>query len=590
MVYVRYFTKFVVSFFLVCVSNFSFLPVVAAQIITLGDILIEKDFYGFRDDEGSDFFSFNTFSPDVLISLEQIPEYSVSVDVKSRVSFGLSQDVSIRGSSFEESRIDLNGIPCNDPQTGHYSAELPLTAADLASVSIDANAHSIRYQRRKPEGQGGFLSLGFGEHALWEEMFSINFPVNKVRNRFSFEHASSSGATQDTDFDKLTASFNALWQSDSAKVDFFAGMTDRDFGAGSAYSSSYPHQEEHIRQQFVSVQTALDNERFRFENAVFMRRHADHFILDRHRPTMYSNDHTTYVYGTDNILWLRQDFFVKFFAKREKITSTNLANHDRVNKGFGFKFNDYVLDSFRIDVAGNINYYERWRWLHDARVGLRYLFNDVLFLHMSLDRLWRVPSFTELYYVSPANTGNQNLLPSTSYNYEVGVSYRNSTRLSCDATFFVRDQAQTIDWVRNSALDPWQALNVKELTAYGVEVESKVFLNHNYAKEISLGYRYMTLNRENPFVFSKYAFDYSRHRIVSSVQCDVSGFDVNVNGIFSKPISRKSYTTVDLKIAKAYTTFDVVVEAVNIFDKQYQEITDISGMGRWVKVSLVYRF
>ena len=52
-------------------------------------------------------------------SIEDLLEYAVNIDLRQRGIDGIQSDVSIRGGSFEQVLILLNGIKINDPQTGH---------------------------------------------------------------------------------------------------------------------------------------------------------------------------------------------------------------------------------------------------------------------------------------------------------------------------------------------------------------------------------------------------------------------------------------------------------------------------------------
>ena len=54
-------------------------------------------------------------------SIEDLLEYAMNVDIRQRGRQGVQSDISIRGGSFEQVLIMLNGIKLNDPQTGHHN-------------------------------------------------------------------------------------------------------------------------------------------------------------------------------------------------------------------------------------------------------------------------------------------------------------------------------------------------------------------------------------------------------------------------------------------------------------------------------------
>ena len=59
-------------------------------------------------------------------SIQDLLEYITGVDIRQRGMFGVQADLNIRGSSFDQVLILLNGINISDPHTGHFNLNLPL--------------------------------------------------------------------------------------------------------------------------------------------------------------------------------------------------------------------------------------------------------------------------------------------------------------------------------------------------------------------------------------------------------------------------------------------------------------------------------
>ena len=303
-----------------------------SRSITLEPLLIQRNRYAesLKDQE---YFSFQGNDIYSAFSSEEVAEYSSSIDLKKRSSFGIQQDVSLRGSIFEDTTITLQGVKVNDPQTGHFNLELPLTSADLSRLDIIKNSQIMSYSLKKPQSKGGLLRVGWGQHALWEKLLSFNFETASIKNRVSVEHKISSGARQDTDFEIYNFSSHSLFESEAVDSEFFFGSTIRDFGAANFYSKAFPHQEEHITQQFYLSRTTLKKDYFDFTLTPYFRRHSDKFILDRHDPDFFTNNHKTYVYGLQNDFDFSNNIFISFDAAIESIDSGNLGKHDRLRKG-----------------------------------------------------------------------------------------------------------------------------------------------------------------------------------------------------------------------------------------------------------------
>jgi vitamin B12 transporter len=525
-----------------------------------------------------------------ILSPEEMPDYFSSVELKKRASFGIQQDLSIRGSIFEDNIIQIEGIKINDPQTGHFSLELPLTAADIKKVGIDKNKQQLKYKLNQPKEKGNLIRSSFGQHALWENLLSSNFSLGQVKNRVSIEHKKSSGGRPDTDFKVYNFSFHSLWQKPDKEIRFFFGSTKKDFGANSFYSQNFPQEEEHTTQRFFLLQAKLKKRLFDIVSTAYLRRHTDQFILNRHDPSFYTNFHKTYIYGTKNEIIFKNDLFLGLNLRKEKITSTNLGDHSRINKGFSFGIKEKKWGRFIYQGSGGFDYYKPWGYRENINFNLGYKLKDNLLIDFSYNRLWRVPSFTELYYHSPSNIGNSSLNLQGSDNYQLGLKFVPARAIKLSFDVFLRQQLDTIDWVKDKSSDPWEAKNIGSLEARGFDFYGEIKLNNGLLKRIGLGYTYLDLAKENNFNFSKYVFDYNQHKICANFGFDFFGINSNLIVNFSKPVSRDKYATVDLKLSKQFSDFQISLEGTNVFNQDYQESLDIEGTGRWYKLSITHHF
>ncbi|MFH1504313.1 MAG: TonB-dependent receptor [Candidatus Omnitrophota bacterium] len=562
-------------------------PIVSfAQNISLEPITIEKKYSGDSVQNKEYIYPKDT----VCFSLEEVIDSSSSIDLNKRSAFGIQQDLSLRGSIFEDSSINLEGIEINDPQTGHFSLELPLTIADLEKAEIIKNSQKLNFRVKKPKYKGLLLKTSFGQHALFEELVSVNFGLKNIKNRFSVEHKTAKGGKQDTDFEIYNLSFNSLFEAEDKEIEFLFGALKKDFGAGNFYASSFPQEEEHITQRFFSLRTALKKESFDLNNTLYFRRHTDKFILNRDNPPFYTNYHTSYVQGLNSEIDFDNNLFFAFDLKREKVTSTNLGCRQRDKQGIGAGIKKKQIGNFVINLEAGLDCASEWDCLERGRLDLGYPLSDNLKLKFSYSRLWRPPSFTELYYSSVSDRGNENLKVQKSNNFELGAGYSPWHNFDLSLCGFLRDQQATIDWVKNISSNPWQAENVGDIKAYGFDFYIEARPNSSFLKQVGIGYTYLELDKNSPYNFSKYVFGYNRHKLTSNLGFDVKGITLKLISCFSNPVDRKNYTTVDLKIEKEIANFTLSLEGANIFNKDYQEMKDIEAQGRWYKLTLTHSF
>jgi len=372
-------------------------------------------------------------------------------------------------------------------------------------------------------------------------------------------------------------------------VEFLFGATQRDFGADGFYSSRFTSEEEHISQQFYQLKVGQDMGDYRLVPNVYLRRHVDKFILNRHNPAFYTNLHTTYVWGS-NIEAVYDDWFlVQASCEQEIINSTNLKKHDRFKNGMTMGLRNVVLDKFTLDTSFSLDYSDSRRWLENANFVLRYALDPSIGLQFDYDHLWRAPSFTELYYNDPSNRGNNSLGIQQTDNFQFGVDYSSSWGLGCAADIFLREQKNTIDWGKNTSLAVWQATNVGDLSVRGFDLKAAMTIE-SWFKNISAAYTYLDISQAKPYIFSKYVFDYSRHKLEAALKLAPKFFTLDLLANFSKPMNRSSYPTFDLVLGKNINQLTVSLEGTNIFNKKYYEMDGIVSGGRWFKLCARYDF
>ena len=102
--------------------------------------------------------------------------YDPKVEVQSRGAPEGQADITIRGALFENTGLNLGAVTILDPQTGHYTLELPIapsflgeaqivTGSENAYASLNAAAGAVQYALAKLES-GAEFSLALGSDGL----------------------------------------------------------------------------------------------------------------------------------------------------------------------------------------------------------------------------------------------------------------------------------------------------------------------------------------------------------------------------------------------------------------------------------------
>ena len=144
-------------------------------------------------------------------NLQGILEYAVSLDIRQRGSHGVQADISMRGGSFEQVLVLLNGVRVNDPQTGHHNLNLPLNTADIERIEIlegpgsriygpNAFSGAVNIITKDPGNETVKLSVQAGEYEYTHLLASGGFKSGPLNHYISLGNQSSAGFADNTDF------------------------------------------------------------------------------------------------------------------------------------------------------------------------------------------------------------------------------------------------------------------------------------------------------------------------------------------------------------------------------------------------------
>ncbi|MFH1201675.1 MAG: TonB-dependent receptor [Candidatus Omnitrophota bacterium] len=529
------------------------------------------------------------------------------LDLRYRGTYGIQGDLSIRGSTYEQVAVLIDGLNIMDPQTGHHNLDIPLTIFDIDSIAVfkegvsslygaGALGGAINIRTKKPTEKILNLEATFGGHALFSQAFSYSMPNKDLSSRISLEHNISSGARPNTDFEYGTSTFYLTKDFDQAEGDFLFGYQKKNFGADSFYSNLFPEEEEHTETVFIKTGLNTNSNNSTFKNNLYLRRHRDRFILRRNNPTSI-NHHLSYIYGFNsqmNLTAKHADLLLGLDAGQDKIRSTNLGKHERFHNAVSFGVSSKNSEKFFVEFRLRPEYYEDFSWQFPYNLGLGYyLISNTLRLKGALSEAYRVPSFTDLYYFDAANKGNPGLGVEKSDNFRLGLDF-NKDILFLSLEGFLRKGRNLIDWTRTSPSDPWQATNLGRVDFTGAEFTAKLrprlIILGQRLNELSLSYTYTKADKKASGFFSKYALDILKHQLIFDVDEDILGLDWNWQLSYKERYYGEIYFVGDLAVSKKLIRKNLIVEPFirieNFTNAQYSEIGGVSGPGRWLKAGI----
>ncbi len=551
-------------------------------------------------------------------TLEAALRLSPSVDLRERGSKGTQADIYVRGGSFDQTMILLNGIDFTDARTGHQSHSLPvdldcISGAELLEgvpgVGAYAGAVNIRTAPLRPtylrfEGSGG--QHGYAYANLSGAVTSGRFSVLGAAS-----YRRSDGYMHNTDFDTYNAFVRATCESPRAGFfDLQAGYQDRAFGSNGFYAAYNPDQWEHTSTALASLRWLKSAGALSFGASASYRKNFDRYDWTRGKAMNRHN--------TDNVgarLWIDCNWRLGVTTLGgdyafNHIYSTNLG--EELSRPHG----EYTHAKAR--HTGNVwlRHEKQWRRFDAAASG------GVSLTPYGTSALWnfsagyapgsgwrlgagvwqsmRLPTFTDLYYTSPAQINNLDLTPERAVTWRLSVDYAKGPWSASLQTYY-RAGRDIIDWVWREDMDnKWHSEQTSRLDTYGIEFTGGYAVTEGLLRRVTLSYAFITTDR-NAGIIAKSAMDYLRHKAALSVEMHLlrrvsltlTGSVADRNGSYTHyPHSGDSSVT-ETRDYKPFFLLDgrlqwekgicrLYVDATNITDTRYCDLGGIRLPGAWV--------
>jgi len=545
-------------------------------------------------------YSTETESPSAFnyqSSLEQLKFLPVDLQYRS-LQGAIQSDFSLRGSSFQQVLILLNGARINDPQTAHHNSDIPFTKEDIKKIEVmpgassslfgpDAIGGAINFILAKPDEKRIVIESGLGSNQNGYGLFSLSDLFKNLGYRFSVEDSQSQGFRYDTDFKKFTTSVASSLELSGGSWDNNFGYQEKEFGAYDFYTPGlgYPSWEKTATYLFKSA-LSLKNNGFLLRPSFLWRRHFDKFVL--RRTTASSNDHRTDSFTPG--LYLKKeatvlgDLGLGLEWNQERITSTNLGRHNRNNSSI------FLDDSLRIGQKIDLGFslrrdnFSDFDQVYTGSTSVRLKLTEQAAFNFGISRSLRIPSFTELYYSDSTTLGNSELACEKAWNYQAGLEYRKK-EFSSGLVLFLRDERQMIDWVKSDPSQKWQAKNFTKDKVFGIEyslhkkINSLLSLDGNYV--------YTDKRIDNQGYLYKYGPNYARHLINTIFSFTLPFGRQEIGFSYKKRPQRRGWLLVDAGLScNLNKNSKIFLNSTNILNVEYQDIAGIAEPGRYIEAGL----
>ena len=539
-------------------------------------------------------------------NLSEILQQVVGLDIRRRGNDGIQSDLYIRGGSFDQTLLLINGIKVEDSQTGHHQMNLsvPIELIDKIEIlkgsgsrifGMNAFNGAVNIITKKIKKKGD-INLSYGSFKTFQGSASVPFNRKKSSHIISSTFRRSDGYRFNTDYNYYNLFYSGIMEMNNSDLEILFTNSDRKFGANGFYASpEAKDQYEETNGSLLNIKLKKKRENISSESSLYWRRHNDTYIYIRQNPSFYKNNHISHKLGFQNNISIFSDIGITGIGidlSNTWLRSNNLGDRNRfITTIFAEQLLNKNKFSFTPGIA--ISIYEKpnndlFKSKLFPGIDIGYKLSDKVSLNANVGETFRIPTFTDLYYSDPNNEGNENLDPEKALTSELGFKL-SEENYRINFSLFRRKSSDLIDYVKTNQNDKWSPLNIKSVITTGFEFDTKLFIKiNNNLNTINLGYAYINDDYENDLL-SRYSLNSYKHRLILNFDFKLSK---NISNYLSYRYGFREYqddnnkSVVDYKISFKREKWEFTFNLNNIFNSKYYETNLVQMPDRNLAVGL----
>ncbi|MDO7886692.1 TonB-dependent receptor plug domain-containing protein [Hymenobacter cheonanensis] len=548
-----------------------------------------------------------------VASLDDLLRLLPALEVQSRGNFGTQADITLRGSTFNQVLILLDGMRLNDPLTGHFAGYFPIAPTEIEQIEVVRGPGAALYG---PDAVGGFINIVTktfaathrpdgaelagtflaGEYGLKSTNAGFYGQDKGLRLAGGILNNTASGQLLDlpgggrNDFKLNTYSLSGAYQiSDKLSAAARASFDRRDYNAQNFYTTATGDRaRETTSRDWYQGQLRYEwNERARTELQIVGTASTDLYL---YTPTSVASDHLMHYLNVQGQHQLQLSDHVRLSlggqADRRAVQSNDRGDHAVWHTG--------AFAVAALAPAAGLNLTAALRVDHDQSYGTEVVpqlnasqqVGERLTVRGAVGRGIRAPNFTEQYnsairpgtVPSGFNVGNPGLSAERTINYEGGLDYQPLAALTLRGTYFNRYGRNLIDYVSqpgsqviegsgftnlNPAATYRFAQNLFAVRTQGIETEvtTRAQLAPGLRLDGSVGYTWVSLNTEGD-VQSQYLSNVARHLVSGNVSLTHRRFTLAFGGLYKVRAGQSTtVTTTNGQLAATLTPSYAVFNA-----------------------------
>ncbi len=595
---------------------------------------------------GRNIISFNgdQFANLPVHSIDELLRYLPGMEVQMRGPMGAQSDIVLRGGTFQQVLVLLDGVRINDPNTGHFSSYIPIAPAEIERIEVLKGASSAIYGSEAVGGVVHIITKSFAAKQSLEKKYAVSGQLAageydlasvNIGGYYQYKNTAVSGGLLSNNTNgqlqrgtrgglhNNTASLsvshfiNQHWQV-SARVAY----DNRDFSAQNFYTTfASDTAKEKVRTLWSQVRLSYTGEKHRLSIDAGYKDVLDEYGYNK--VSVANNNKSKMLQGTIVDEWkigaaTSLVSGVQFINKN--IQSNDRGDHTVPQGGVFMVLNQVIAPGLTINPALRLDWNERsgTEWVPQMNISYKY---KQLQLRGSAGKTIRDADFTERFNnynkatVASGRIGNPDLLAERSFSYEAGADYFAGKSLKISGSFFQRFHQRLIDYVtttyanmpRKDNLVPGGtyalAENISKVNTTGAELDIQYQFRLPGNNSLYAGGGIVWLDSKSSATTPSFYIS-SHAKLLTNffVNWNFSRFTLSVNGVYKQRTAQvasainamldKEYFVLNAKAAGFIYKgkLSVFIQAENLGNTKYSDLLGAVMPGSWLSCGLSFMF
>jgi vitamin B12 transporter len=575
------------------------------------------------------------FSKLPVNSLDELLRYVPGLEVQMRGPMGSQSDIVLRGGTFQQVLVILDGIRLNDPNTGHFNSYIPIAPAEIDRIEILKGASSAIYGS---EAVGGVIQVITKSFAAKRAQKAKQFTAQGTVGQFGLLNGQLGGLYQNnnTVVSGGIISNNATGQQQRGTRGYFhntsASASVNQFlnqNWNISYRASYDSRDFAAQNFYTTFRSDTANEKVStFWNQLKLAFEKEHrsFSLNLGYKAVKDQYQFNSV-GTPNLNKsnLLQGLAIYKWMAGENTTLTTggqwvnkqMTSNDRGNHTLNQAGSFFVVDQkfgahLNISPAVRVEWNERSGWEFVPQVNVSYKL-PYWQLRSSAGRTTRDADFTERFnnynksFVASGSIGNPDLVSENSFSYEAGADFFGIKNMKVSATFFQQRFTGLIDYVttpyinmpRKENLSPTGTYalskNIGKVNSTGFETDIQYTKKFENDQQLwaTMGFTWIDSKIDNSAP-SFYLSSHAKYLTNFNIRYGIKWFSISLNGLY-KQRQEQASTPINAEISKDYFILNAQLQAFvykskvsifgqadNVLDRKYSDLLGSPMPRRWL--------